>query len=63
MHSDPTVYHCLAYVKRDELTDDYYIEFDDKLMEELQWRPGDTIQWSDNKDGSFTLRKKEVYEV
>lgn len=36
-----------------------YIEFPDGVMEELGWKEGDSIEWSDNGDGSFTLTKKE----
>ncbi|GBL02443.1 hypothetical protein VH1709_contig00121-0020 [Vibrio harveyi] len=29
------------------------------LQKELQWNEGDQIEWLDNKDGSWTLRKVE----
>ena len=29
-----------------------------ELCEELGWKAGDTVQWIDNKDGSFTLKKE-----
>jgi len=32
----------------------------DKLLEEVGWNTGDAITWVDNKDGSFTLRKKTM---
>ena len=32
----------------------------DELMDELGWKIGDTIEWIDNKDGTWTMRKKEV---
>ena len=63
MFKDPTVYSCVADVKLDELTNDYYIEFDDDLMENLKWKVGDTLQWIDNKDGTFTVRKIDNGEV
>ena len=28
-----------------------------ELCEELGWAVGDTVEWIDNKDGSWTLRK------
>jgi hypothetical protein len=28
-----------------------------ELCEQLGWQAGDTIQWIDNKDGSWTLQK------
>ena len=37
---------------------DEYIEFPKEVMEEVGWEEGDIIEWIDNKDGSWTLRKK-----
>jgi hypothetical protein len=34
-----------------------YIEIPDALMEKMGWRIGDTIDWHDNKDGSWSLLK------
>jgi hypothetical protein len=36
------------------------LEFPDELMEALDWQPGDTITWKENKNGSWTLRKKKT---
>jgi hypothetical protein len=36
------------------------LEFPDELMEALDWQPGDTITWKEEKDGSWTLQKKET---
>jgi hypothetical protein len=30
------------------------------LWETLGWEIGDTISWTDNKDGSYTLRKQDA---
>lgn len=38
---------------------DAIIEIPPDALVELGWKEGDTIQWSDNKNGSFTLTKKE----
>jgi hypothetical protein len=32
----------------------------DDLLKEVGWVEGDTIQWTDNKDGTFTMTKKET---
>jgi len=32
----------------------------DELMKELGWKIGDTIEWIDNKDGTWSMRKKEM---
>ena len=29
-----------------------------EICERLGWKPGDTLDWIDNKDGSWTLIKK-----
>ena len=35
----------------------------DEMMEELGWKIGDTINWTDNKDGSWTMSKKPETEL
>jgi bifunctional DNA-binding transcriptional regulator/antitoxin component of YhaV-PrlF toxin-antitoxin module len=37
--------------------DDGVITFPDELIEKLGWKEGDVLEWIDNKDGSFLLRK------
>lgn len=32
----------------------------DEIFADLGWQIGDTIEWIDNEDGTWTLRKKEV---
>lgn len=44
-------------VKYDPISEEYYIQWDG--IDELGWKPGDTIIWEDNEDGSFTLTKEE----
>ena len=42
--------------------DDFYIEFPEEMLPylvELGWKVGDDLQWVDNQDGSFTVKKKE----
>lgn len=36
-----------------------FIEFPPQMLEQLGWKEGDTITWTDNGDGSWTLSKKE----
>ena len=38
---------------------DCFIEFPPEVMAEAGWTEGDTLDWHDNKDGSFTLTKKD----
>ena len=34
-----------------------YIELPDSLIKKMGWKIGDTIDWQDNKDGSWSLIK------
>ncbi len=42
---------------------DFFIEFPDEVLEGAGWQTGDTIEWIDNKDGSWTLKKRETQLV
>lgn len=46
-------------VKQDPETGDQILEFPDDLMESAGWKEGDVLEWIDNKNGSWTLRKKD----
>lgn len=39
-----------------------FIEFSDEEMLAVGWFPGDTIKWTPNEDGSYTLTKVEKKE-
>ena len=39
--------------------DDGVITFPDEMIESLGWKEGDMLEWIDNKDGSFTLKKSD----
>jgi hypothetical protein len=45
-------------LKKDE-AGNLILPLDDQLMKEAGWEIGDTIEWIDNDDGSWTLAKKE----
>ena len=34
-----------------------YIELSNSLMKKMGWKTGDTIDWQDNKDGTWSLLK------
>jgi len=36
---------------------DYFIELPDEVIAELGWKEGDSINWVDNKDGTWSLKK------
>jgi bifunctional DNA-binding transcriptional regulator/antitoxin component of YhaV-PrlF toxin-antitoxin module len=37
--------------------DDGILKLPDEIVDSLKWEEGDTLEWIDNKDGSFTLKK------
>lgn len=37
-----------------------FIEFPDEVLKETGWKEGDTIEWIDNHDGSFTMKRKDT---
>jgi hypothetical protein len=44
-------------VEQNELTGEYYFILPELLLKEMNWRTGDNIEWVNNKDGTFTLKK------
>lgn len=50
-------------VKEDDIGQ--YIELGDDMMDELGWKAGDTISWKDNKNGTWSIMKKEsnIFEL
>lgn len=45
-------------LETDPETGDLMLPFTDEMISQVGWAIGDTIQWIDNKDGSWTMRKK-----
>ena len=43
--------------KIEEGIDDYYVQFPDDLLEEANLKENDLVEWVDNLDGSYLLRK------
>ncbi len=46
-------------IKEDPENGDAILEFPDDFMEDAGWKEGDTLDWIDNKDGTWTLKKIE----
>jgi len=46
-----------AHVEYDETNDEYVLPLNEEMCNELGWRPGDSIDWKDNGDGTFVLSK------
>lgn len=45
-------------LEEDLTTGDLILPIDDDILQECGWTIGDTIQWTDNGDGSWTLKKE-----
>lgn len=50
-------------VQEDPETGDAIIQFPPDLLEQTGWQNGDILNWSDNKDGSWTLSKSIFQET
>jgi len=49
-------------IKFDVREGDYYIPLPEDMLSdiaELGWTTNDDLEWIDNKDGSFSIKKKE----
>jgi hypothetical protein len=46
-------------LEEDPETGDLVLPFTDEILQEAGWQEGDTIEWIDNKDGSWSLVKQE----
>lgn len=47
-------------VINDDATGDQMIQLPEDFLAETGWAEGDTLEWIDNQDGSWTLRKKDA---
>lgn len=50
----------IVEVKQAPNSDDLYVEIPEELLKKLKWKTGDVIDWKNNKDGTYTLRKLNV---
>lgn len=50
-------------VDKDPQSGDLYLQLTDELLEEMGWSEGDTLQWTDNGDGTWSLEKKNAPTV
>ena len=46
-------------LEEDPETGDLILPLDDDIFKDCGWEIGDTIEWIDNGNNSWTLRKKE----
>lgn len=47
-------------VEEDSETGDSILQFPPDLLEQAGWKEGDTLEWTDRGDGSWSLEKKNV---
>jgi hypothetical protein len=50
-------------LEEDPETGDLILPLNDAILEQTGWKTGDTIDWIDNKDGSWTMKKIETQWV
>ena len=54
--------HIRTIVEDPEQPGELLLDLGNELCEELGWKPGDVIEWQDNQDGTWTLRKTKDSE-
>lgn len=47
-------------LEEDPITEELIMPFPPDLLSQVGWDFGDTVIWSDNEDGSWSLTKKSV---
>ena len=50
-------------LEEDPETGDLILPLNDDILEQTGWKTGDSIDWIDNKDGSWTMKKIETQWV
>ena len=53
----------LVTLEKDPETGDLILPLPEKLMEETGWKTGDTLDWKDNGDGTFSMTKQKTEET
>jgi hypothetical protein len=52
---------CIRTIVEDpEQPGELLLDLGNELCDELGWQEGDVIEWIDNKDGSWTLKKNNT---
>ena len=53
----------IVTIEEDHKTGELLIQLPDDLVDRKGWSEGDTIKWTSNEDGSWTLTKKDDYHA
>jgi hypothetical protein len=48
-------------VEQDPVTGDLFITFPEELVKRTGWNPSDTLEWVRQTDGSYHLRKAQIW--
>ena len=59
MPSRPSSTHTARVIDDPDIPGGLLLELPDQLCLEVDWQIGDTLEWIDNKDGTFSLKKLE----
>jgi hypothetical protein len=46
-------------IEEDPETKELVLPLTDEILESVGWKVGDNLNWTDNKDGTWTLHKNE----
>jgi len=57
MQTTPTEKSYLLDIQED--SEGQFIVLPEEELKALDWHPGDVLEWIDNEDDSWTIRKKE----
>ena len=49
----------ITLVEADDGSGDLVLPLTDEIMESAGWKTGDTLEWIDNKYGTWSIKKKE----
>lgn len=49
-------------IQEDPETGELFVVFPQRLLQQLGWKEGDTLQWIERPDGSWTIKKAEEDE-
>lgn len=49
-------------IQEDPESGELYVEFPQRLLEQLGWKEGDDLQWIQGADGTWSIKKVEADE-
>ena len=54
--------HYTVTLETDPETGELVLPFPPDLLNQMGWDFGDTLVWLDNRDGTFTIKKKDTHD-